>query len=1442
MSEIDKIQNPGEPTGEPKLLRLSKVAKEHNLSLSKIVNLLAKKNIHIESNPNAKISNIQYETFLSSLDEVDSEIKQKKQFLETYSLGTVIEVEISNIIKPSQIITYFVDGFIGRLSLMDISWCMPEGQDLFRNMVIGNKITCAIIEIDFQNKQVKLSQKHLNKQKSDSTYWERLDRGDVLTMDYVEELYSQTIIKSNKGIYGIINRNQYSLSNSTSIKVRINQKLDESDLISFVPASLELKEEVIPNKEIINDFGFIEPDLRDFKSFKKSIIGAHATDKDIEYLRDAFSNDDNLFSKEIEIPYTIYLSFELKSSSWETSFKQNAIPYFFDGAEYTSDNEKLLLEKLSNESYWVRFNKRHKGQDSKEEITEFTFFNEEISFYGEVAISKDKKELRYPIKGFTFGHNFLGSTEAKKRNSKYGSFLFRSKLKIVSPLGNIPINASQKEILQLILTKTHSFELINKLKREAGEILREEGRTLAIIDKFLEYQESLLIAVKGPNVFVEHFTPTHSEDGGTAILIDQSIGDSLELEISTVVNVKIKQGEGAEAELVWLTDGFLTYYGDQCKLTFYKEINSKNIKSGFYLEKRVSTKQFRVQRQIIQDFLQKKIKIDHIESLLVQPDKINPPTISQVQLINKDLVQTEIEQPDNNQIKALRKAIGNKNIFLIQGPPGTGKTTVIAEIIEQLVSKGEKILLTGQNHVAVDNVLAKISKIPQLNLLRVAKEDKIDKELGRFHVDNLITNYQDVFVQFLKNQLELIRLFLALKLKVSSPDVLLRSFNERINEYSDNYGTLKEILKHKHFILRDGLAELTIPEIEETITSFKNWIDSVNNETEILLKPLIYNSVDVVFATCIGIKTDPVFQETEIKFDTVIIDEAGKANIAETLVAIELGKKVILVGDQMQLPPYMDSSLIDPQDANSFPRTEYGSGFLQDEIIHALKTSFFEFLINRIKAKKFPDDNLEMLNYQHRMHPNIGKFVSESFYQGDLKMGSRTHLNHLAYPSPFNKEIVFFDTSNSPNPFEQNDVYSSKNDTEAEVISESILPKLFENELSPREIAIIAPYKSQVANIKKYISNSTLCKYKNIDVSTLDSFQGKEYDVILFSFTRSANFKKPEYIEGKRKSTKVGFLDDARRLNVAFSRARKKLILVGNAETLTDPRSHYDLLFDYTSLFRNLVRLSKREEIGNFVSIADFYDFKDPFDQFSGKYKAGDRVSAKFEKAGYIKEKLFGYFILCEGIRGLIPISLLDNESKKYLLAESVAGNSIDVIIETINKVGKKITFKLFQEDQFEKFTSKYKVRSRVIGVVDQLGVKNNKCYGIFFNVEGVKCLAPVSLIKGETKQRLSEIKPGEEFELIIENIEVASKRIAVRLLEKDVWLTAKDKILVGNLLNGKIIRQTNFGYFILLEIGIEALLHKSKNRKKTIYKIGDIDKFKIDSVDQIKKQISLSI
>lgn len=1262
----------------------------------------------------------------------------KEDFNNKYGKGTVVQTTIIDIIEPSQVVTQFNEDFIGRLSLLDISWCFPDAEERFKQYSVGDSIKCVVLDIDFDTKQVKLGQKHLSEPLSETTKWERIEQGDEFHGTILEELNDSYLVSTRRNVYGFLHKS-FIDKKTKKIKVKVSSKLNYSELLSFVPATLEMENDTVTKSEIKGEYTFIESDLISYPAFKKSLVGLNASDEDHDLIKEGFKLDGNIFSKEISTEYTLYLQFQMNSPAYETNLKQNAIPYFLENETHSLENEKKTLEILSDQVYWFKLNRKR---------NEFSVYNEDVNFFGDVRVSKDQKETRFVIKAFSVGRQFYRTAEVKKKNAKYGSFLLSNAVKVISPFGAVPIGDSQRKFADLAEIKTDCFHTINRLKKDASEILRQEGRTLAIIDRFLDYQISLLDDQKEENVFVERYTQIPSPSGGISIQLPNNIGDSLEVDEETVVNIRLKENE----KLLKLADGIISYDQGKYKLIIYKPIRLDLLSQGFYLDKRVDKRQFKVQKEIIKDFLDKKIQIDHIESLLVEPDRIKSPVLSRIDLFNDDLKKTEIESPDNNQIAAVRKAVGNKNIFLIQGPPGTGKTTVIAEIIQQLVLKGEKVLVSGQNHVAVDNVLGKISKYHYMNLLRVGNPDRIDESLVRFNIDYLVEDYKKDYNTFTDNQLRLTEKYL--ELIDYNHDQLLEMFNEEVNRLIESYGKLKEIFKARHFILRDGLSELSKNEVNNVIESLRRWKEGNNNEYEVLLRPLIYNSVDVVFATCIGIKTDKVFRELDLKFDTVIIDEAGKANIAETLVAIELGKKVILVGDQKQLPPYMDSSLIDEKDPASFPRSEFGANYIMDEILHALSTSFFEFIVNRIESNQFPQVNKEMLNYQHRMHPNIGEFVSNSFYSGQVNNGSKTHLNRLNLPMPFNKEIVFFDTSNSEAPYEQTDGYSARNNTEAEAISEYILPKLFNHNISADDIAIIAPYKSQVANIKKFISSSSLSSNRKIDVSTLDSFQGKEYDIIVFSFTRSTNHWQAPIVNGRKKFTKVGFLDDARRLNVAFSRAKKKLILVGNAVTLTDRRSHFDGFFPYTDLFKRLVALGKNEAIGNFVNIADYFGAKKPFEKFIEKYDNGQIVFGTCQEIGVSKvsSKPYGRFILIDGYRTLAPYA---HEQKiiNPTFRNHKEGEKVAIKIIQINHKTKWTTVQILNENWYKKLVKAYDQESLDV-LVEEVWNQGYLASTSF----GLKGLINRKQIKGR------KLTPGTPLTVIISSVNLNNKKVSFKI------------------------------------------------------------------------------
>mgnify|MGYP003561176789 CR=1 FL=1 len=149
----------------------------------------------------------------------------------------------------------------------------------------------------------------------------------------------------------------------------------------------------------------------------------------------------------------------------------------------------------------------------------------------------------------------------------------------------------------------------------------------------MEYQISLIDKEKEKAVFVEKYDRVPAINKGVAIKIPRRIGDSLETDEDTVVNIRLKEDE----KLIKLSEGILSYFNDDYVINFNKPIQLELLDKGFYLDKRISKKQFQIQREIIQDFLDKKIKIDHIESLLVKPDRVKTPILKPIEFKNEDL-------------------------------------------------------------------------------------------------------------------------------------------------------------------------------------------------------------------------------------------------------------------------------------------------------------------------------------------------------------------------------------------------------------------------------------------------------------------------------------------------------------------------------------------------------------------------------------------------------------------------------------------------------------------------------------------------------------------------------------------------------------------------------------------------------------------------------------
>lgn len=266
----------------------------------------------------------------------------------------------------------------------------------------------------------------------------------------------------------------------------------------------------------------------------------------------------------------------------------------------------------------------------------------------------------------------------------------------------------------------------------------------------------------------------------------------------------------------------------------------------------------------------------------------------------------------------------------------------------------------------------------------------------------------------------------------------------------------------------------------------------------------IIDKARVVCTTCIGAGVTLL---KDRKFPRVLIDEACQATEPAALVPLVYGcRELVLVGDDKQLPPLVKS-----------------------ERASELRTSLFE----RLARSGVP---VYLLDTQYRMHPAIAEYPSFAFYSGRLKNGvserDRPIPRGFSWPRP-GSPLAFVDVEGE----ERTSRSSKENETEAETVCEIVQSLLSAGDVTPEQIGIITPYRAQEARIKDGLSRIDGCSA--VFVKTVDGFQGQEREVIVFSAVRSNDHGN------------VGFLEDKSRFNVALTRSRCGLIVVGNSKTLS---------------------------------------------------------------------------------------------------------------------------------------------------------------------------------------------------------------------------------------------------------------------------------------------------
>lgn len=445
---------------------------------------------------------------------------------------------------------------------------------------------------------------------------------------------------------------------------------------------------------------------------------------------------------------------------------------------------------------------------------------------------------------------------------------------------------------------------------------------------------------------------------------------------------------------------------------------------------------------------------------------------------------------NESQKSAIENSLSCENFFLIHGPFGTGKTRTLVELISQETRKNHKVLATAESNTAVDNILERLSENKKLNITRLGHPQRVSK-----------TNISYTLAYKAENH-KLNKRINDIYRKIDKIIDKRSSYTKPTPQYRRGYGDydiLYNASKNK------GGRGISI----EKMKSMAKWIeysqriDEAHSEIKRIENKMINEIIDksdVILSTNSSAALDSI---SRTKFDVAIIDEASQATIPSILIPISKAHRFILAGDHKQLPPTIISNR-----AND------------------LKNTLFEELI-----KKYPFKS-QLLNTQYRMNKLLMKFPNEEFYNSNLKSAEIVDdiaLNNLI-DCEEEKPLTFIDTSDMDNNKEKHlkDSKSIINKAEA-----SIALKIAHNYLDlgvkVKDIGIISPYSDQV----KLIQEKT-----EIEVKTVDGFQGREKEIIIISSVRSND------------KGNIGFLNDLRRLNVAITRAKRKLIIIGNKNTL----------------------------------------------------------------------------------------------------------------------------------------------------------------------------------------------------------------------------------------------------------------------------------------------------
>lgn len=436
-----------------------------------------------------------------------------------------------------------------------------------------------------------------------------------------------------------------------------------------------------------------------------------------------------------------------------------------------------------------------------------------------------------------------------------------------------------------------------------------------------------------------------------------------------------------------------------------------------------------------------------------------------------------------SQQAAVNKILSANELAVVHGPPGTGKTTTLVQAVKYLLQQDpQQILVVAPSNAAVDWLTEKISD-EGLNVLRVGNPARVSERLLSLTLDQKMAEHPHMSaVKKLKKQ--------------------AASYKDMAHKYKRNFGRAerdqrKALFDEAHKIMKD-----------------------VENSEQYILDDLIAKA-QVITATLVGASHYTI---RHLRYNTVVIDEAGQALEPACWIPIVKAKKVIFAGDHNQLPPTIKS---------------------EEAARNGLENTLMEKCVN------LHPDSVTMLDEQYRMHEMIMGYSSEVFYKGKLKAAPAVR-DRVLYEG--DSPLSFVDTAGCGYE-EKTEGTRISNPEEAAFLFRHL--SQFADQLATHysaenfpSIAIISPYRQQIELLKEELLQSTILQpyLDKIAVNTIDSFQGQERDIVYISMTRS------------NADNRIGFLSEIRRMNVAMTRAKKKLVVIGDSSTLSQLQFYADFI------------------------------------------------------------------------------------------------------------------------------------------------------------------------------------------------------------------------------------------------------------------------------------------